>query len=48
MALQEMAYPIKFAGGVSTKEDPKAVPTARLLTLENAVFTRAEIGRAHV
>ena len=38
---QEMAYPVKFAGGVSTKEDPKAVPTARLLTLENAVFTRA-------
>ena len=41
MALQEMAYPIKFAGGLETKSDPKAVPTARLLTLENAVFTKA-------
>ncbi|MEK9725832.1 MAG: hypothetical protein VW405_20435, partial [Rhodospirillaceae bacterium] len=41
MALQEMAYPVKFAGGVETKSDPKAVPAARLLTLENAVFTKA-------
>lgn len=41
MALQEMAFPVRFAGGIETKMDSKAVPTARLLKLENAVFTKA-------
>ena len=41
MALSEGALKIAFAGGVSTKTDPKAVPTTQLLTLENGVFTRA-------
>jgi hypothetical protein len=41
MALREGALNIKFAGGVETKMDAKAVPSTRLLTLENGVFTRA-------
>ena len=41
MALQEQHVAYKFAGGVETKMDSKAVPAARLLTLENGVFTRA-------
>lgn len=41
MPLKEVAVPVRFAGGVETKMDPKAVPTARLLALENGVFTRA-------
>lgn len=32
---------VQFAGGVETKSDPKAVPSVRLLALENGVFTRA-------
>lgn len=41
MGLQEQQIAFKFAGGVETKMDSKAVPPARLLTLENGVFTRA-------
>lgn len=41
MGLQEQQVSFKFAGGVETKMDSKAVPAARLLTLENGVFTRA-------
>lgn len=32
---------LAFSGGLETKTDPKAVPSVRLLGLENAVFTRA-------
>lgn len=41
MALQEQHVAFKFAGGVETKMDPKAVPAVRLLDLQNGVFTRA-------
>lgn len=41
MPLGEGALKVTFAGGVDTKSDPKAVPSTRLLTLENGVFTRA-------
>jgi hypothetical protein len=41
MALRETSLALKFQGGIETKMDPKAVPTARLLALENAIFTRA-------
>lgn len=39
--LQEAVIPIPFAGGIETKQDPKQVTPARLLDLENGVFTRA-------
>ncbi len=41
MALQEQHVAFKFAGGVETKMDSKAVPPVRLLALENGVFSRA-------
>lgn len=41
MALRESRIAIQFAGGIETKMDSKAVPTTRLLTLQNGVFTRA-------
>ena len=41
MALQEVAIPIAFSGGVDTKTDPKTVVSTKLLALENAVFTRS-------
>ena len=41
MALQEQHVAVKFAGGIETKMDSKAVPSAKLLALENGVFTRA-------
>ncbi len=41
MPLQEQNISYKFAGGVETKMDSKAVPAARLLALENGVFSRA-------
>lgn len=41
MGLQEQHIAFKFAGGVETKMDSKAVPATRLLALENGVFTRA-------
>ena len=41
MALQEAHVAYKFAGGVETKMDSKAVPATRLLALENGVFSRA-------
>lgn len=41
MGLQEQHVAFKFAGGVETKMDPKAVPAVRLLALENGVFSRA-------
>ncbi len=41
MALQEQNISFKFAGGVETKQDSKSVPAARLLALENGVFSRA-------
>ena len=39
--LQPQQVAVKFAGGVETKQDPKAVPSAKLLALENGVFTKA-------
>jgi len=41
VALQEQHVAFKFAGGVETKMDSKAVPSVRLLALENGVFSRA-------
>ena len=41
MALQEAQQSFKFAGGVETKMDSKAVPPVRLLALENGVFSGA-------
>ena len=41
MGYQEQQVSFKFAGGVETKMDSKAVPATRLLALENGVFTRA-------
>lgn len=40
MALREALVRLTFAGGIETKADPKTVPTAKLLALENGVFTR--------
>jgi hypothetical protein len=41
MPLQPQHAAIKFAGGIETKQDPKSVPAAKLLSLENGVFTKA-------
>src|SRR5687767_701318 len=41
MALTEQHTAFKFAGGIETKMDSKAVPPVRLLALRNGVFTRA-------
>ena len=41
VALREGATHVRFAGGIETKSDPKAVPSTKLLVLENGVFTRA-------
>lgn len=41
MALREAAVHYRFAGGVETKTDAKAVPATKLLVLENGVFDRA-------
>jgi hypothetical protein len=41
VALNEQHVAFKFAGGVETKMDSKAVPPVRLLALENGVFSRA-------
>ena len=41
MALQKLPVAVKFASGVNTKSDPKQVPAAQLLALENGVFTKA-------
>lgn len=41
MSLREGALSVRFTGGVETKTDPKAVPSVKLLALENAVFRRA-------
>lgn len=38
--LQERHVAIKFQGGIETKMDSKTVPAARLLVLENGVFTK--------
>lgn len=38
MALQELTFPLRFAGGIDTKTDPKSVDPARLIVLENCVF----------
>ncbi len=40
MALREVAIPVPFAAGLDTKSDPKQAPVGRLLTCENAVFTK--------
>lgn len=37
---QEVETHFRFSGGISTKSDPKAVPTTKVLVLENGVFTR--------
>lgn len=41
MNLVEQNQSFKFAGGVETKMDSKAVPPVRLLALENGVFSKA-------
>lgn len=41
MALNKAVLSFPFAGGIETKQDAKAVPPARLLKLENRVFTKA-------
>lgn len=41
MGLVEQQVSFKFAGGIETKMDSKAVPPARLLALENGVFSGA-------
>lgn len=41
MALVPGTIALRFAGGLNTKTDPKAVPTTQLMVLENGVFTRA-------
>jgi hypothetical protein len=41
MGLVEQQVSFKFAGGVETKMDSKAVPPVRLLALENGVFSGA-------
>lgn len=41
MGLREGRVLVRFAGGVETKADAKAVPSTRLLVLENGVFGRA-------
>lgn len=41
MALNKAVLSFPFAGGVETKQDAKAVPPARLLKLQNRVFTKA-------
>lgn len=40
MPLTPQPLPLQFASGVDTKTDSKQVPTAKLLTLENAVFVK--------
>lgn len=41
MGLREQQLTVRFAGGIETKMDSKVVPSARLLALENGVFTKA-------
>lgn len=41
MAPNESIVRFGFAGGVETKQDEKSVPTAKLLVLQNGVFTKA-------
>lgn len=41
MALQRRSMSVRFQGGIETKMDSKAVPSVRLLALENAVFAKA-------
>jgi hypothetical protein len=41
MALQPASLPLPFGGGLETQQDPKQVPTSRLIDLQNAVFNRA-------
>lgn len=40
MALREGTLTVRFTGGIETKQDPKAVPTSRLLAAENCIFAR--------
>ena len=40
MSIQKQVVPIAFAGGIDTQTDPKQVPTARLLDLQNGVFEK--------
>lgn len=41
MGLREVELHVRFAGGIETKSDQKAVPAAKLLRLENGIFSRA-------
>jgi hypothetical protein len=41
MALRKVPIPLPFAGGVDTETDPKQVPPAKLIDLQNAVFDRS-------
>lgn len=41
MALNKQNVPINFAQGVDTKTDPFQVPLGKFLTLENAIFDKA-------
>jgi hypothetical protein len=40
VSIRKGALPIQFSGGVELRQDPKQVPTSKLLDLQNAVFTR--------
>src|SRR5688572_16026342 len=40
MALREVRIPVRFVGGISTKQDPKTVALTHMITLENGVFTK--------
>lgn len=42
MALKEATISLDFGQGIDTKTDPKMVVPAKLLTLQNAVFTKAK------
>lgn len=41
MALREAALRVRFAGGIDTDSDPKAIPAVKLAALENGVFDKA-------
>lgn len=40
MPIQKQPLPIGFVGGIETKVDAKAVPTTKLLDLQNGTFTK--------
>ena len=40
MALREAALRVRFAGGIDTDSDPKAIPAVKLAALQNGVFDK--------